>query len=210
MKYLKMLGLAAVAALALTAVLGAGSASAATFLCKTNANPCPEHYPTGTAFSGSLEPGLHSTLITNLGHVTCKKSAVSGKTTTTEGHGEITSLTYTECTDPFGNPCTVKAVNLPYTVDITTTTAGVVNSNGLMTVTPKAGGTGNPGAIVECGSFMNCKFTSSALKLHVTGGAPATLFANKVPLNREGGFCPSESFWDASYNITAPSPLYVI
>jgi hypothetical protein len=210
MKYLKMLGLAAIAALALTAVLGAGSASAATFLCKTNANPCPEHYPTGTVISASLEPGFHATLTTNLGNITCKKSTVTGKTTTTEGHGEITALTFTECTDPFGNPCTVKAVNLPYTVDITTTTAGTANGNGTMTVTPKAGGTGNPGATVECGSFMNCKFTSAALALDVTGGAPATIHANKVPLNREGGFCPSESFWDASYTVTQPNPLYVI
>jgi hypothetical protein len=72
MKYLKMLGLAAVAAMALTAVLGASSASAATFLCKTNANPCPEHYPTGTTLSGSLEPGFHSTLTSNLRQITRK------------------------------------------------------------------------------------------------------------------------------------------
>jgi hypothetical protein len=210
MKYLKMLGLAAIAALALTAVLGAGSASAATFLCKTKANPCPEHYPIGTVISASLETGTHAVLTTNLGKITCKKSTVTGKTTTTEGHGEITGLTFSECTDPFNNPCTVKAVNLPYTADIATATAGVVNGNGTMTVTPKAGGTGNPGATVECGSFMNCKFTSTAIALDVIGNAPAKVIASNEPLNREGGLCPSESFWDAEYTVTQPNPLYVI
>jgi len=40
MRYLKILGLAAILAMAFSAYLGAGSASAEVF-CKTNANPCP-------------------------------------------------------------------------------------------------------------------------------------------------------------------------
>jgi hypothetical protein len=208
MRYLKMLGFAAVAAMALTAVLGAGSASAATFLCKNSTSPCTEHYPSGTAISMSLATGTTARFTTNLGSVTCKKSTLGGKTTSTEAHLEITSFTFTECTDPFGSPCTVKAVNLSYTANLTTATPGVVTGNGIMTFTPKAGA-GNPGATVECGSFMNCKFTNSLIVLDVIGGAPATILANKESLNREGGICPSESFWDATYIVTAPNPLYV-
>jgi hypothetical protein len=49
MKHLKMLGLAALAAAALTALIGAGTASA-TVLCKNNLNTttCSEKYPAGT------------------------------------------------------------------------------------------------------------------------------------------------------------------
>jgi hypothetical protein len=206
MKYLKMLGVAAVAAMALTAVLGAGSASAATFLCKTSANPCTEHYPSGTAISASLVTGTTARLTTNIGTVTCKKSTVGGKTTSTEAHGEITSLTFTECTDPFGNPCTVKAVNTPYTASAATAVAGTPNGSGTMTISGKAG---NPGATVECGSWMNCKFTNSPIVLDVTGGAPAKIVASKEALNREGGICPAESFWDAEYTVTAPNPLFI-
>jgi hypothetical protein len=205
MKYLKMMGLGAVAALALTAVLGVGSAAAATFLCKTSASPCPEHYAIGTTITAALESGTTARLTTNIGAVACKKAMVGGKTTTTEAHGEITGLTLAECTDPFGNSCTVKAVNLNYTAK----SAAIGGGNGTLTVTPKAGAIGNPGATVECGSFMNCTFTSSSITLDVFGGPVATILANKEPLNREGGLCPSESFWDAAYNVSAPTPLYI-
>jgi hypothetical protein len=209
MKYLKMLGLAAVAAMALTALLGAGSASAATFLCKAELKEekCAEHYPSGTAISASLVTGTTARLTTNIGTVTCKKSTVGGKTTSTEAHGEITSLTFTECTDPFGNPCTVKAVNTPYTASAATAVAGTPTGNGTMTISTKSAGP--PGATVECGSWMNCKFTNSPIVLDVIGGAPAKIIASKETLNREGGFCPSESFWDAEYTVTAPNPLYI-
>jgi hypothetical protein len=202
MKYLKILGLAAIAALALTAVAGAGTASAAK-LCKNVT--CTEHYPSGTVLSSKLKTGTNALLTSSFGTVTCKKSTVGGKTTSTEAHGEITSFTFTECTDPFGSPCTVKAVNLSYTAKGAATGSG----NGTLTVSPKAGG-GNPGAHVECGSFMNCTFTVSSITLAVTGGAPATITANKEPLLREGGFCPSEAFWDATYEVTAPSPLFIV
>jgi hypothetical protein len=204
MKYIKMMGLAVVAALALMAMVGVGSASASGTACKTNTSPCGSPYPVGTKLSGSLATG-HATLTTSLGNVTCTTSTVSGVLTSSPvAHGEITGLTFTNC-HINGQACEVKAENLPYTVTGVATGGG----NGDLTITPKAGGL-NPGATVVCPSaFINCTFSKSHIVLKVTGGTPATVFAEKVALDRTGGFCPSTSTWDAHYSITTPSPLFL-
>ncbi len=56
MKYVKMLGLAAVAAMALMAFVGASSASA-TVLCHTTTTPCTEKWKTGTEPRFVVRPG---------------------------------------------------------------------------------------------------------------------------------------------------------
>ena len=64
MKYLKMLGLAAVAAAALMAFVGVGSASAKEgVLCSTTSNPCNSKWPAGTVFDYSLKSGTSAELI---------------------------------------------------------------------------------------------------------------------------------------------------
>lgn len=56
MKYLKMLGLAAVAAAALMAFVGAGTASAKEgVLCSTTSNPCNSKWAAGTVIDFSLK-----------------------------------------------------------------------------------------------------------------------------------------------------------
>lgn len=56
MKYLKMLGLAAVAAVALMAIVGVGTASA-TVLCQTTTTPCSSHWATGTQLEFHVKAG---------------------------------------------------------------------------------------------------------------------------------------------------------
>jgi hypothetical protein len=204
MKHLKILGLALVAALAVMALAGAASASAKSILCSTNTNPCTgTKYGTGTKLTSNLKSGTVATLTTSIGNVVCKKSTVSGVTTNGEGTGEITGLTFTECS--LGSTsCTVSAVNLKYSATAITGTGG----NGTLTVTPGSG-IGNPGASVVCGSFINCTFSSSDISLGVTGGNPAIISANGVVLNRSGGICPSTSTWDAEYEVTSPKPLFL-
>lgn len=58
MKYVKMLGLAAVAAMALMAFVGAGTASA-TVLCHTTTTPCTEKWKAGTEFRFTVKPGTN-------------------------------------------------------------------------------------------------------------------------------------------------------
>jgi len=220
MKHLKMMGLAVLAVLALTAVAGAGTASASATVCSTNTSPCTGIlYGAGTKITAQLAAGSVATLTTSIGNVVCKKSTVAGvltghkaaegeKPTIPSGHGEITGLTFTECvlTPFFGNPtnCTVTAINLNYTVTAVATGGG----NGDLTITAK-GSQGPPGATVVCGSLINCSFTSSHLVLDVTGGNPALVHAKEEELSRTGGLCPSTSKWDATYEVTSPKPLFL-
>jgi hypothetical protein len=202
-----MLGLAALAAAALTASVGAGTASA-TELCKVEGTPCTESYGTGTTLSSSLVKETEAVLTTNLDVVKCKESSVGGKTTsaggsgTTAVKGEITSLSFTTCKDSVGNTCEVKPVNLPYEAEVSgsgeTAEMGVKDSVGA-------------GATVICGGVLNCTFTSKSLSLAVMGATtPPTVTAEAIPLERSGGVCPSTSTWTAKYTITAPTPLMVV
>jgi hypothetical protein len=208
MKYLKMLGVAAIAALGLMA-FGAGSASA-TELCSTNTSPCTgTKYNSGTAVTSQLKSGTQATLTTNITNVHCKKSTVAGSTTSSGGKGlavtgTITNLTFTECATTGGTACTVTTLNKPYAASIVATGGG----NGTLQVT--SGGSGNPGATVVCGFLINCTFSTASAVLGVTGGNPAIAKANGIALARQGGLCPSQSLWDAEYEATSPKPLFVV
>src|SRR6187431_3678616 len=118
MRYLKMLGLAAVAAMALTAFFGAGSASA-TVLCKTTLTTgCAGawDHPSGTEVHAVLDAGEHATLIGFWANVTCRTSTVRGETTSTGSSsttvtGHIDELTFGEC-DCGGTPGTAHVTTI--------------------------------------------------------------------------------------------------
>ena len=212
MKQVKMLGLAAVAALGLMAMLGAGTASA-TELCSANASPCEAPntmYASGTAVSAQLKAGTVANLTNPISNVTCKKSTTTGKTTNTGAKGVAVTgttetLTFTECETAGAVKCTVETVNLPYTDSITANGLG----GGTLTVTKDL--SGDPGAKVVCGLVINCTFTTADASLGVTGGNPmAFAKANAITLTQNGVTCPSEAHWDAEYEVTAPKPLFVV
>jgi len=218
MRYMKMLGLAVVAALALTALAGVGSASATT-LCKKTVSPCPagETYALGTVIEGhtssvTLETteGLFNPVIT------CATSTFSGKTTSvtaspTSLTGSIERLTFTGCIDSVAAGfCSTVVANLPLTAHITT--AGASSSgNGTLTLTGfeitflcHAMGTSSFGV-------DHCRYKGEVV-MGLTGGTPASALANNQTLTKSGGDfgCPNKADWTAKYTITKPSPLFVI
>jgi hypothetical protein len=213
MKHLKIIGLAAVAAMAITA-FAAASASASE-LCSTNTSPCTgTMYMPGTAVSASST----SAVLTTSGGlvnptVTCKKSSTGGETTTTGGvgttvNGSLSSLTFSECThnlaSPPENTCTATAVNLPYLAKGTATGGG----NGTLKV--ESGGKGNPGAKVECKGLPTCTYSAASVTLDVTGGNPATVVANKEALSGGAFPCPPNAQWTATYTVNAPKPVFLV
>lgn len=210
MKYLKMLGLAAFAAMALTAMAGVGIASAnTTILCSTNTSPCTgTQYGTGTTLHGTSTNALLTNSISN---VTCTDSTfhatITGTTATGTPTGTISTLSFSSCHNTFGETCTAESKNLPWH-GVITTEGTKSNGNGFLTAT--SGGTGNPGATVICGSLINCTFSTASAKLKVVGGSPAKAKAEGIALERTGGFCPSTSNWDAEYSLSEPSSLFVI
>lgn len=199
MKYAKILGLALVAAAALIAFVGAGSASA-TVLCKNGTSPCSEIYGAGTTIKGK---STNAVLTSNLATVACTESNTTAEVTnqgsaSTTVTGTITALSFSGCTASAGTvSCEVSVNNLPYHAEVHWT-SGV---NG--TLTASSGGSGSPGANVVCGTLISCTFERTLFTLPVNGGNPANIVANKVSLERTpfGGtpLCGTEAFWDATY-----------
>jgi hypothetical protein len=220
MKHLRILGLALVAAAAMTAILGASTASA-TELCKVMTTPCPAAsvYKEKTALKASLVPEKVAELTSSIDNVTCKKSTVGGETTnaggsgTTAVTGTISSLTFTECTDSFGNSCTVAKEFLPSSASVTgggTSTPSTFSFN----ITGKAG------ANVKCGALINCTFFLENKSLpgqnpvaSEESKAMPLITASGVSLSHvsgQGFLCPSTATWNAPYEVTSPTPLVVV
>jgi hypothetical protein len=208
MKYLKMLGLAAIAALALAA-FGASSASA-TVLCSTKTSPCTgTKYGAGTTLHAVQKSGTKPTLTTSITTVTCDESTIHGHVTnggssSTTVTGEITKILFTKCQTSSGTACTVTETTGPWHAELH---YGGTVGNGTLTVKKAAGE--DPGATVVCGSLINCKFTTSLATLNVTGGGPAIVAAKNISLARSGGICPETATWNAEYEVKQPNPLYV-
>jgi hypothetical protein len=206
-KHLKMLGLAVVAAAALTAFIGAGTASA-TELCSTATTPCSgTKYLSGTKIEATSTKAV---LKTNILTVTCTHSVIAGETTSNGGAtavtGKTTTLDFTGCTDNNGKACTVSSTSLgnASVSGGTASTTGKFNYN----VTSKTG------AHVNC-SGLSCNFnlTSATLPGQNTVGGTPTVKAEEVELERESGFeflCPTTSTWTATYTIIKPDPLFVV
>lgn len=203
MKYLKALGLAAVAAMVLTALIGAGSASA-TVLCKTALKEgCAASgwdYPTGTEIDISLV-GTTSTSATG-GELldTCTEGTNKGSTTNTGGPSETVDWNLAEF---WSKNCTV--------------TTDTVN-NGSLEVHWISGGT-NGTVTVKGTQATKILFGVSCLYGPPSGGTTlGTLEGGSEPkLNVEavlpkltGSFiCAPDVVWKGSYAVTSPQPLYV-
>lgn len=207
MRYLKVLGLAAVAAMAVMAFLGASSASA-TVLCTQTLTTCPGGHETNEMYEpGDIIVGTatNARLTSDLANVKCSNSETEAELETTGGASEtvtgtIIGLNFTGCKTEQVIPvnCTVTVNNLPYNTEVHWTEG----HNGQLTVT--SGGGGNPGATVVCIGVINCTFSNTLFSLPIDGGNPAKVTANKVNLLRNGGLCGNEAFWDATYESTTP------
>lgn len=212
MRLIKILGLGVVTAIAAMALVGAGSASASTVLCKNNELPClaANQYASGTVFSAKATNALLDTSGTD---VECGKSTTTLATSAQAGEpllGEITGLTFESCkTVGTGFGCTVTTENLNYAASLVHTAATM---NGKLTVTKHSGG-GSPGAAVSClGGSLKCVFSAEPV-LEVVGGSVAEVVATavKMTLSTKSGFleCPKEAKWSANYIATSPTNIWV-
>lgn len=198
MKYLKTLGLAMIAAAAMTAFAGAGTASAATELFSGNST-----LSEGQAITSSLAAG-NSAILANTSESivnTCTTSSVNGKTTNTTGatvNGNIESLTFTNCT------------NVVHT-----------KSNGSLSIENIGGGNGtvrSSGSLVGITVFgVECLYgTGLGTHLGTMNGTTditkhASLTINAVINEQEPKklSCPDTTKWTASYVATSPTGLNV-
>lgn len=205
MKYLKILGLAAVAATALMAFIGAGTASA-TVICTTKptGGECPAgwDYPAGTVGKASLKSGTTVVLESTSGStlVTCSESTVGGTSENTGGATStvksiLTSLTWGGCTT------TVDTLNAG-TGELHwisgTTNGTLITFNNLVTTNIFG---------VSCSYGTGAAGTDMGTTV---GGNPGSLTVKTVINKQEGGFlCPSTTLFTAEYIATEPHAEWV-
>ncbi|MGN6217221.1 MAG: hypothetical protein ACTHN7_09745 [Solirubrobacterales bacterium] len=197
MKYLKILGLAAIAAAALMAFAGSASATVLT-------SPTGTALPAGTTLESHLKAGSKAVLKGVFGNVECEESALSGTTSNAGGatetvKGAVATLTFAKCN------CEVvvlKKGELEIHA-IAGTENGTVTASGQEVTT-------------NCSFFgvnYHCIWSTSATDLGtLTGGSPAIISANAT-ITRSGGnsgkACGSTGAWTAEYEVTKPNPLFV-
>jgi hypothetical protein len=203
MKYAKAFGLAAMAALALTAFLGASSVSATT-LCTQTETPCAaaNQYTTtqDKEIEATLETGTTTTLKTTTGSIedTCSTSTVKGEITnagspTTTVAGKVTEIMFGGCTSPTvpnnAAACNLEVHNIAGTDNGTLTGSGCTVTVFLFGVFDCKYGLGN-------GTHLGT----------VTGGAMGTIDINAVVVLIDNSpLCPSTAVWEAKYTVTKPT-----
>jgi len=218
MKYVKTLGLGAIAAAALMAFVGASTASA-TVLCSvqptegspaTKGTVCPANfaYLAGTEIHATAEEHIVLTTGSEFTEITCKHGTLLGDTEN-EGSAtetvkiKVTKTTWEECSTPNGS-CTVTTLK-PGVLEvhwIADTYNGTLTANGKEITT-------------SCNSIfgnIHCifKFESEDLGT-ITGGNPATIDKESTPINTvpTSSLCPAGPTVDGKFEITTPKPLYV-
>jgi hypothetical protein len=203
MKYVKMLGLAAVAAAALMAFVGSSSASAAV-LCTT---PAGTTCPTGWAEPGGTT--LHAVnvgvvkLTTSFKNIECTESTVHG-TTTNEGGpnepvvGHIETLTFGGCN------CTVTVINKgSLEVEWSSGNNGTVKSKGAEVTASCSTIFGNVHCIYETGAGTSLGTATGGEELQMD------ISENNIPRQATSALCAEKANWDATYKVTSPKPLYI-
>jgi hypothetical protein len=204
-KIARTVGLAALAALAMMASLGPGSASAAdTALCiGGNISPfCENPFPEGTSLETSSS---NATFETGLGNIKCGKSTLNGKTAASTGDPlpiDFSAWTFTGGCALGGTGCTATPGSGPYDG----TLAWTDHSNGSLLLAN--GGSGGPSVYFKCGFFINCTFSAEPT-LDVNGGEPMTIVAAQEPLSASGTFCPSSPKFSATYTASSPTVAFV-
>jgi hypothetical protein len=215
MKYVKMLGLAAAAVMA---VVGAGTASA-TVLCKTNTTPCAagQMYEPGQEFHAVNEGNL--TLRAGFMVITCETATLKGTQENTgganetvfyqldetsiseEGNPQKTGLHYGKCSAVF-KVTSAGTLTLHW---ITGTMNATVRSKGTSTTFEIAGtvctyGTKGAGEETDLGTLTGSSVTNATPTIDLS-----------VELKKEaGGFlCANPAHLEGAYSITTPDVGYV-
>ena len=203
MKHLKLLGLAAVTAVALMAVAGSGSASA-TVLCKTTPtnNDCPKawDYEKGTQIYASAKAGS-SILIEETGGTgvtTCSAGSIKGRTTNTGDANETVDGANEELV---WNNCKSAVVTKElgsFEIHAQENHSGVVT------------GKLNEITVVTVLSLSCVYGTGSGATLGtIESGESATFNINAVLSLVSGGIaCPPTVRWTSTYTVTTPSKIF--
>jgi hypothetical protein len=194
MKYVKMLGLLAVAAAALMAFAGVASATTVTA-------------PAGTYYTSTISAerdASKSLTLHGIADVTCNKSSVGGKVeshgTGVTAEGKISTLTFTECDH---HVQVLKPGSL--------TVHGIGSGKGTLT---SSGAEITVEFTTEAFGDVHCVFATNNTHLGTvipaassTGHAKLEIESATIP--RIGPFICGSAQWTGSYKVTTPTGLSI-
>jgi hypothetical protein len=214
MKYLRIFGLAAVAAAATMAFLGAGTASAATTLCTVTETECKgagNMWGPGqagmekiVAVSQEGTDVTRPTLTAPFGNISCN-SELEGPIEMTGGGSGIettptgiaTKLTWTECAGGTAETHQKGRIIIHWDSEHN----GTVTFENFFVKVTQAG--------------IPCYYSSNGVEGTLTGGNPAIIHITAEPKvfddndkTNSSAFCPEKAPWHATYKITN-GPVYV-
>lgn len=204
MKHLKMLGLVAVAAMALMAFAGAGSASA-TVLCKTSTNPCSSKWTAGTELEFTLKSGTSATWKGTGGETlkTCTGAKLRAEITNA---GSATETVKAKVLEDSWTSCTVPTLTLKTgELEIHSITG---STNGTLTLKNSEFTTKDP-------IFGDCVYGTAAsgtdLGTLTSSGTGDSVIDVSSTLSPIGLNCCPEVVWQEEFTITSPkeTPLFV-
>jgi hypothetical protein len=212
LRLIKMLGLAAIAAAAVLAFVGATTASAETG-CKVSvadSGECLAANRYALPLAVTAKSIGKATLLAEGLETKCT-SEVVGEAKTNEGAhtgllGLITAVNWSACE---GSCKSAKSEGLPWKVlAVALTLLWHISKDPTI----------NPSALLECSFFgipVNCLYEAESVLLKFTPSANSTsnaqLAASGVPLKRGGdsSVCPANGAWDGTYEVTNPKPLWL-
>jgi hypothetical protein len=223
-KHLKVLGLTAVAAFALMALVGASSASASGKICSTagTGEACGGSH--GKLYTGQIHAVLgnttgtaekHVVLTSGFIQVTCTESTLQGEVTAPGvGTGFITALTFGGCTASSGGACTANSsASAANKWHFTAVKSGKGDGNGTLVVKTVTG----TFTCTVFGSPVTCRYSSAEAggkgEIDLFGSDTTPIAeATGVPLAKEevsSGFCSATATWEGVYHVTTPTSLFV-
>jgi hypothetical protein len=206
-KSIKMLGLAAIAALMAMAFVGASSAMAtdATALCTADESPCAD--ANLATHVHETTNGTKATLLSSTLNVECEVlflGDVQNDATTGKKLAENTPLiikgnfTYSSC----NSGCTVSEENGPVTIKV------------LHTGAEESEVTGEGLVHVNCSGFINCRYTGTGLKglglgPLLAGGNGSVSLSGQETTKESGSLCPSKAFLDITTTALTANKAWI-
>ncbi|HST68080.1 MAG TPA: hypothetical protein VLI94_00290 [Solirubrobacterales bacterium] len=182
MKYVKMLGLLAIAATALMAFAGTASATLTS--------------PAGTKYGGEIIATSTNSQLDGTVDITCTHSEVKGKPSAAGStSGTISSLTFTNCS---------RSVTVTANGSLAIASDGTVRSTGAR-VTVQTTILGFP---VHCIYATN----NTVVGKLTEGVAPAVMHIGSAPIPQEAtsGLCGEDAEWTGTYTVKTPATAIVV
>jgi|SRR5690349_713923 len=202
MRRIKLVGLALAATPLAFAFVGVGSASA-TRLCASNTLPCANIIEAGATAKGELKSGTESVFTSGFAVVKCKTSTTEEKTTSSGGEegvpvsGQITAISWSNCSCNLGGSVTTGVEKLPWTTELNYTS----EMNGAVTIS-------NPQWWFTCAG-TKCVYSSAGPKITRLPGNPMEdHYSQSFTLisSLSGLLCASTITWKATYLLYWPVP----